>query len=597
MPGGAAGGSGSQPGARPLPATQFLPSGGAGASQAPYLLVHEPGVPPRTVPLPSLPIVLGSVAAAGVMALPHRAVAARHVRIDQNSGSYFVTDLGSPNGTSLNGQRLAAQAGHRLADGDILRIADAQGNSIGIVFRSGAAAAVATSVKIGKLNLGGKTGAATLGRDPSNTVPLDHPTVSRLHAEVRRSAQGDMLFDHSSNGTFVNGQRVRGQHLLHAGDVVQIGPFRLTYDQAAFTQIAATSSYRVDALHLTRQVTIGRRLPALKASTSPAQAARLILNDVCLSIYPREFVALVGGSGAGKSTLMKALSGVTPASGQVLVNGEDLYANFAAYRSILGYVPQDDIVHQHLTVTGALDYAARLRLPDATPAEIKARIDDVLGQVELKQHAAKVVHQLSGGQRKRVSIAVELLADPGLFFLDEPTSGLDPGLEKKMMHTLRRLADAGRTIILVTHATANIDQCDHVAFMADGKLAFYGPPKEALNFFNAHDFADIYSRLNYPIDPVQNPAPPQWQPPLAGNQIPAAGTPPAIPATPSAAQVWSQCYRLSPYYHQYVEQRLQALPGPAAPACRPCRGHDASERLPMAAVERADTALPGPDSP
>jgi ABC-type multidrug transport system ATPase subunit len=381
--------------------------------------------------------------------------------------------------------------------------------------------------------------------------------VSRLHAEVRRSSQGDMLFDHSSNGTFINGQRVRGQQLLRAGDVVQIGPFRLTYDHAAFTQIAATSSYRIDALHLTRQVMIGSRLPRFNGA-SGAASARLILNDVSLSIYPREFVALVGGSGAGKSTLMKALSGVTPAEGHVLVNGDDLYLNFAAYRSILGYVPQDDIVHQHLSVAGALAYAARLRLPDAMPAEIDKRIADVLAQVEMTQHAAKSIYQLSGGQRKRVSIAVELLADPGLFFLDEPTSGLDPGLEKKMMHTLRRLADAGRTIILVTHATANIDQCDHVAFMADGNLAFYGPPKEALAFFNAQDFADIYTRLNHPIDPVLNPAPPQWQPPA-----PAGGAAGAAPAPP-AAQVWAQCYRSSGCYRQYVDQRLQTRPGPAA---------------------------------
>ncbi len=541
----------------PLPPTQYL--SGVGIN-GPHLLIHEPGVQPRRAELQSFPILLGSAAAPGVIALTHRAVTTRHARIDENGGNCFFTDLGSANGTSLNGQRLAPHIERRLNDGDILRIADAQGNSIGIVFRSGSNAAASTSIPIGNLSLGQK-GTATLGRDSANTVTLDHPAVSRLHAEVRRSAQGDMLFDHSSNGTFVNAQRIRGRQLLHAGDVVQIGPFRLTYDQAAFTQIAATTSYRLDALHLTRQIITGSRLPLAKGAFAATTPAKLILNDVSLSIYPREFVALVGGSGAGKSTLMKALSGVTPATGHVLINGDDLYLNFAAYRSILGYVPQDDIVHQQLTVAGALAYAARLRLPDATPAEIDKRIDDVLGQVELKQHAAKSIHQLSGGQRKRVSIAVELLADPGLFFLDEPTSGLDPGLEKKMMHTLRRLADAGRTIILVTHATANIDQCDHVAFMADGVLAFYGPPKEALAFFNAQDFADIYTRLNYPIDPILNPPPPQWQMPATSAATGAKAD------FPPAAQVWSQCYQASGYCRQYIDQRLQSLPAPvAAPA-------------------------------
>lgn len=549
----------------PLDATQFL-SAGTNTGQQPCLLIHEPGVPPRTVTLPALPVLLGSAKGPDVVTLPHRAVAARHARLDQNGGVYFLTDLGSSNGTSLKGRRMAPHTACRLDDGDIVRIADAQGNSVGIVFHTALGAVAATSIPVGKLNLG-QTGNATLGRDPNNTVQLDHPTVSRLHAEVRRRAAGDMLFDHSSNGTFVNGQRVRGQQLLRAGDVVQIGPFRLTCDRSAFTQIAATNSYRVDALHLTRQVAIGNRLSRLNG----AAPAKLILNDVSLSIYPREFVALVGGSGAGKSTLMKALSGVTPAGGSVLVNGDDLYLNFAAYRSILGYVPQDDIVHQHLSVAGALDYAARLRLPDATPAEIDKRIEDVLAQVEMKQHASKSILQLSGGQRKRVSIAVELLADPGLFFLDEPTSGLDPGLEKKMMHMLRRLADAGRTIILVTHATANIDQCDHVAFMADGYLAFYGPPKDALTFFNAQDFADIYTRLNHPIDPVLNPPPPQWQPPVS------SGNAGAAPAAPTAAQMWAQCYQSSSGYRQYVDQRLQARPGPATTPAPPA-GHTTRQK-------------------
>ena len=143
---------------------------------------------------------------------------------------------------------------------------------------------------------------------------------------------------------------------------------------------------------------------------------------------------------------------------------------------------------------------------------------------------------------------MELLADPGLFFLDEPTSGLDPGLEKKMMYTMRQLADGGRTIVLVTHATANIHQCTHVAFMADGKLAYFGPPKEAMTFFGippgpAHDFSDIYTRLSQPLDPQSNPPPPgcQLQPAPAKN--------------PTAAEAWAACYRASPQYQQYVAGR------------------------------------------
>jgi ABC-type multidrug transport system ATPase subunit len=212
---------------------------------------------------------------------------------------------------------------------------------------------------------------------------------------------------------------------------------------------------------------------------------KTILHSVSFSIAPREFVAIVGGSGAGKSTLMRAINGsVRTIGGQVLVNGDDLYQHFDAYRALLGYVPQDDILHRTLQVDRALGYVARLRLsPDSDDVKIRQRVEQALADVEMLPHRAKNVEQLSGGQRKRVSIAAELLADPSLFFLDEPTSGLDPGLEKKMMHTLRHLADSGRTVMLVTHATENIALCDHVIFMASGRMVFFGPPADALSFF------------------------------------------------------------------------------------------------------------------
>jgi ABC-type multidrug transport system ATPase subunit/pSer/pThr/pTyr-binding forkhead associated (FHA) protein len=547
------------------PAPKPPPTQRISVSQSPQLLIQMAGLPGRVETLTAFPAILGSAPVSGVIAIQHHAVAVQHARLEQQGADITITDLGSINGTTVNGQPLKPNTPHRLADGAVIRIADAQGNSVGIQFRGGAAAPIA-SVQLGKLQLDAR-GVATLGRDPGNDVKLDHPSVSRFHAEVRRTPKGDILTDHSSNGVFVNGIRVRGQHLLKNGDVLQLGPFKLTYDQHTLTQAAPTDSYRLDALRLMRPVTIGGTpFTLLRKGTG---TTKLILNDVSLSIHPREFVALVGGSGAGKSTLMKALSGFTPVQGQVLVNGDDLYRSYGVYRSILGYVPQDDIIHRHLTVGGALRYAARLRLPDATAAEIDQRVTAVLDQVEMTAHAGKLVEALSGGQRKRVSIAAELLADPGLFFLDEPTSGLDPGLEKKMMATLRRLADAGRTVVLVTHATANIDQCDHVAFMADGRLAFYGPPRDALPFFGAQDFADIYTRLTHPLDPVKNPPPAQWRPPSAA---PAASAPPsapvrgAAPGYPPAAEVWAACYRDSTQYQQYVAQRLQQTPAPASPA-------------------------------
>ena len=475
-------------------------------------------------------------------------VSRRHAELTVRDDAVWLRDLGSANGTAVNGQLVSEWA---LNDGDIIRIGDEQGNSVGLVFRRPSAGPSTGTIQLGRKELG-QAAVFVIGRDPSATLQLDHPTVSRLHAEVRPSPDGPVLRDlGSSNGTFLNGELLTGPRPLAARDVVQIGPYKLVYDQAGFAQYTPGGNYRIDAVRLVRRVNVGGGLLRRGAA-----AERVILRDVSLSVYPREFVALVGGSGAGKSTLLNAMSGFAPANGRVLVNGEDLYDNFAAYRSILGYVPQDDIIHAQLPVHSALTYAARLRLPDATAAEIDTRVSKVLAEVEMSEHADKQVGRLSGGQRKRVSIASELLAEPGLFFLDEPTSGLDPGLEKKMMYTMRRLADGGRTVLLVTHATANIDQCTQVAFMADGRLTYFGPPQEALGFFGATDFADIYTRLSQPAGAVNFPNG------AAGHQQQVLAANPQA----AAAEVWESLYHNSPQYQRYVGDRLQAagsvsLPG------------------------------------
>jgi ABC-type multidrug transport system ATPase subunit len=247
------------------------------------------------------------------------------------------------------------------------------------------------------------------------------------------------------------------------------------------------SGMRLDADNLTKDVKTKNGL-------------RRILDNIDLSVLPREFIGLVGGSGAGKSTLLNALIGIRRGTGEVKLNGYDFYEEYESFRAQIGYVPQSDILHTSLTVEKALDYAARLRLPaNLTPDERMRRIEAVLDTVSMNTESIRKtrISNLSGGQRKRVSIAAELLADPKLIFLDEATSGLDPGLEKKMMHTLRRMADEGRTVILITHATDNIVQTDHVAFLSEGKLVYFGPSEEALDFFEVDEFADIYERIDH----------------------------------------------------------------------------------------------------
>jgi len=458
------------------------------ARHHPRLTVRLPGHPGQQAPLRKPIITIGRNTDNDVV-LPPQYVSGHHGRLEQRGQTWHYTDLDSTNGTFVNG-RLAPSA--TLRAGDILRIGDTEGNSVSLTFRSGEAED-ATGPGTGPIQMGvtalGVQSSLTIGRDPQAEIPLSAPVVSWHHARLEQTAQGHTLTDlNSTNGTFVNGQRLTHPQSLQQGDVVQIGPFKLVYEATGLQQFATTGGMRLDGVNLIREVGSGSR-------------RKRILNDINISVYPREFIALVGTSGAGKSTLMMALNGFTRAEGRVLVNGDDLYRHFDLYRTMVGYVPQDDIIHKDLTVANALHYAARLRLPaDTTSEEIEQRIDEVLEQVEMIGQKDQVVTSLSGGQRKRVSIAVELLAEPNLFFLDEPTSGLDPGLEKKMMHTLRRLADGGRTIVLVTHATANIVQCDHVCFLSQGRMVYFGPPEEALGFFRvtSGDFADIYAQLDDP---------------------------------------------------------------------------------------------------
>ena len=206
----------------------------------------------------------------------------------------------------------------------------------------------------------------------------------------------------------------------------------------------------------------------------------------------------MGPSGAGKSTLLNALTGFRPAdSGTVWYAGRDLYASYDELRRRIGYVPQEDLLHTTLSVRKALEFGAQLRFPpDVTAAERATRVDEVLAELGLTQHAGTQVERLSGGQRKRTSVALELLTKPSLLYLDEPTSGLDPGLDKSVMQSLRTLADDGRTVVVVTHSVANLDVCDFVLMLAPGGyVAYFGPPGGALAYFGKTDFADVFIAL------------------------------------------------------------------------------------------------------
>jgi ABC-type multidrug transport system ATPase subunit/pSer/pThr/pTyr-binding forkhead associated (FHA) protein len=375
-----------------------------------------------------------------------------------------------------------------LTRGDIIRIGDEHGTLVTLTYNDGSGAVQDIIPEVRPIPLGAPV--ITIGRLPENMVVLSHPQVSGRHARLEQVQGGYRIIDvGSTNHVYVNAQRVTNQ-LLRIGDEIRIGPYKFTYTGTQLTQQDESKGIRIDALHLQK---VGSK-------------HTILINDISIAIPQRKFVALVGGSGAGKSMLLDALNGLRPAQqGLVMYNGQDYYRHLAVFSTQLGYVPQDDIIHRDLTVERALYYTAKMRLPeDFTETQIKQRIDEVLEDVEMKHRRGLLVSKLSGGQRKRVSIALELLSNPSLFFLDEPTSGLDPGLDRKMMFLLRRLADKGHTIVLVTHATNNINVCDYVCFLAQGgRMAYFGPPNDAKDYFGKTDFAEIYSTLE-PTDEKPN---------------------------------------------------------------------------------------------
>jgi ABC transport system ATP-binding/permease protein len=389
----------------------------------------------------------------------------------------------STNGLFANHTRITTSEGYQLSNSSSLKIGQDPKNQIQLTYRNPLSTITAAVSRPQAIPLKNKD--LTIGRDPGCDFFLDSPMISRCHAIISFDRNTHHIRDTSVNGIFANGQRIAGSIALNENMTLNIGPFILVIQNKSIQLLDSGTQIRLDAYELSRVV------------TNQQKEKMRILDEVTLAIEPGQFVALVGGSGAGKSTLMKTLLGLAPTtSGRVLINGNDLRTNFNLYRTQIGYVPQDDIIHGDLTVIEALTYAAKLRLPPDT--DIREIVSRTLTQIEMTGRENLLINKLSGGQRKRVSIGVELLADPKLFFLDEPTSGLDPGLDKKMMQLLKKLSEQGRTIVLVTHATANVELCDRVAFMArGGKLCYFGPPKEASEFFEtpSDDFAEIYNLL------------------------------------------------------------------------------------------------------
>jgi ABC transport system ATP-binding/permease protein len=413
------------------------------------------------------------------------AVRDQRARIFSDSSAVYI-EATNPGSLKLNGQALSTAS--PLSEGDWVALGYVPFQVK--VSRTSPKIADGATIRRGHEEPGHFRRPIRIGRQSNCDFVIDSPLVSRQHAEIHTENEAVVLRDlGSTNGTYVNARRVQEPIPLRRRDRIEIATFAFVFTGESLEPIDSAGRVHVETHGLSKEI-----------RDRATRKSKQLLQDIDLVVEPGEFVAIFGTSGSGKSTLLDALNGRRPASsGRVLYNGIDLYPAFDLFRSSIGYVPQQDIVHRRISIQNALRYTARLRLPgDTQDEEIDRHIARVLHQVGLSDKAANPIDTpspLSGGQLKRVSLAVELIANPNILFLDEVTSGLDAGTDKKMMQLFAELASEQKTVICVTHTLENIDVCHFVLLLHHGRMIYFGPPNGARQHFGVQRLSDVYDLI------------------------------------------------------------------------------------------------------
>jgi ABC-type multidrug transport system ATPase subunit/pSer/pThr/pTyr-binding forkhead associated (FHA) protein len=424
--------------------------------------------------------------AANDIVISSNVISGNHAFIELINGRLYITDNGSTNGTFINNQQVSPGQPIDITDKTVFL---AGLTAIQVLVKSALSSGQPprpTNNNVDLTNIGERIleqlqskATIIIGRSESADVLINNSQISRNHSKITKIDNKYFIEDLGSmNGTFVNGQRISGKRQIGSDDSIIIGRIRFTLGGLT---IDISKEVAIKTIGLVKKFSNGK----------------VGLHETNIEIQSNSLLAVMGPSGCGKSTLLKALNGESPGtSGTVYIGGQELNQNFDYLKMQIGYVPQDDIVHRELTVDESLWYAGKLRLPNFTDDQLKAKINQVLDELNIAHVRSNLVSAISGGQRKRVSIAVEILTDPLILFLDEPTSPLDPQTIEDFLLILKKLSEKGTTVIMVTHKPEDLVYMDQVIFMAEGgHICYYGKTNEYLGFFNVSDTVKVYSLL------------------------------------------------------------------------------------------------------
>ena len=420
--------------------------------------------------------------------------------IYSNSGELKLIDLNSTNGTFLNGIKLKSEKTYNLNIKDQVQLAGLSGILMSVGSENTQSRDLDSQKNI--LELFKNKNSITIGRDSLSDLRINDTRVSRKHASIKKLSNDKFLIKDlgSLNGVYVNGSKVNGSKVIYKIDNIFIGKYLIKIDGRAkdLSDELAISAIGIEKIY-------------------PNQKnGKKALHKMDLSVPSKSLLAIMGPSGCGKSTLLKSLNGESPPTkGNVLIFNQDLITNYEYLKTQIGYVPQDDIVHNQLTVEQSLFFAAKLRIANISKSDIELKINKILSELNISHIKKNLISDISGGQRKRVSIAIELLTDPMLLFLDEPTSPLDPQTIEDFLNILKSLSKNGTTVIMVTHKPEDLDYMDEVIFMADnngGKIVYYGDSTKYKEYFNVKNAVSVFSQISGPdskiwVNKYANPRP------------------------------------------------------------------------------------------